>query len=529
MARPKRKAISYIRFSTPKQAKGDSYRRQIEAARAYCDKNNLELDDSILLDAGVSGFKGKNVTEGSLGRFIEGVTNGSIPKDVYLIIESLDRLTRLEVSKAVSLLLDITDLGVTIVTLFDGRIYTKSPDVTHLIISLTCMQRAHEESLTKSKRLSASWNRKKKEAVEGKVVTSVIPAWLEIVTDNRGNKSFKVIEKKANSVRKAFKLLASGLGRTATVRALNEQGVLAPTGKPWARTSLARLVTTGAVIGHYQPHTGSAANRTPEGNVIKDYYPPIINEDVYWAVFHRSKAMKGSNAVRHTKLNNLFSKIAKCACCGSSMYYADKGCKTQIYLACSNRTRGLGCSMPYMNYSQVEIVVLTLLARAGKTLIEPTYSHSKLEIEAKRGQLNDVEAQLDRITDAIAQVGLNERMSTKLVELNAQEAELKEWLKGAETVPTPMSPEEQLKLLSQRADDLKTRQELYRLFLSSKLNLVIGNEYIELDGVKVRRTFNKGFWTWRSDTGILIGFEMENWEKRLSGLKSKQQPKLKAA
>lgn len=37
------KAYSYIRFSSPEQAKGDSYRRQREAAEAYCQANGLEL------------------------------------------------------------------------------------------------------------------------------------------------------------------------------------------------------------------------------------------------------------------------------------------------------------------------------------------------------------------------------------------------------------------------------------------------------------------------------------------------------
>lgn len=39
----KPKAYSYIRFSSPEQAKGDSYRRQREAALAYCQEQGLEL------------------------------------------------------------------------------------------------------------------------------------------------------------------------------------------------------------------------------------------------------------------------------------------------------------------------------------------------------------------------------------------------------------------------------------------------------------------------------------------------------
>ena len=52
------KAYSYLRFSTPEQLKGDSQRRQLEAARAYALEQGLELDESLTFqDLGVSGFK----------------------------------------------------------------------------------------------------------------------------------------------------------------------------------------------------------------------------------------------------------------------------------------------------------------------------------------------------------------------------------------------------------------------------------------------------------------------------------------
>ena len=41
------RAYSYIRFSSPEQARGDSRRRQIEASRAYADEHGLEMDEMI--------------------------------------------------------------------------------------------------------------------------------------------------------------------------------------------------------------------------------------------------------------------------------------------------------------------------------------------------------------------------------------------------------------------------------------------------------------------------------------------------
>ncbi|WP_319405795.1 recombinase family protein [uncultured Desulfosarcina sp.] len=62
----KPKAYSYLRFSTPEQMKGDSFRRQSEAAVHFADNHRLELDESITYqDLGVSAFHGKNVHEGA--------------------------------------------------------------------------------------------------------------------------------------------------------------------------------------------------------------------------------------------------------------------------------------------------------------------------------------------------------------------------------------------------------------------------------------------------------------------------------
>jgi hypothetical protein len=48
-------AFSYLRFSSPEQAKGDSVRRQTEATADWCQRNNAQLDTSLRLeDRGVS-------------------------------------------------------------------------------------------------------------------------------------------------------------------------------------------------------------------------------------------------------------------------------------------------------------------------------------------------------------------------------------------------------------------------------------------------------------------------------------------
>lgn len=72
-------AYSYVRMSTDIQLKGDSLRRQKEASIRYAEANNLSIVENFQLeDIGVSAFKGKNVSDGALGRFLKAVESGEV-------------------------------------------------------------------------------------------------------------------------------------------------------------------------------------------------------------------------------------------------------------------------------------------------------------------------------------------------------------------------------------------------------------------------------------------------------------------
>jgi len=95
MDRAQMQAFSYIRMSTDAQLLGDSRRRQLDASAKFAHEHGLLLvEDFKLEDIGVSAFKGANVASGAFGRFLEAVRSGKIAKGSYLLVESLDRLSR---------------------------------------------------------------------------------------------------------------------------------------------------------------------------------------------------------------------------------------------------------------------------------------------------------------------------------------------------------------------------------------------------------------------------------------------------
>jgi DNA invertase Pin-like site-specific DNA recombinase len=151
------RAYSYVRMSTPEQLKGHSKQRQLESSAAYAKAHGLDLVEGGLEDLGVSAFKGDNVSTGALGGFLDAVEKRLVPAGSYLLVESLDRISRQEIVEALTLFLRIIKAGINLATLQDSRVYRADQvDFQDLIISLTIMSRAHEESQLKSQRVGAA-------------------------------------------------------------------------------------------------------------------------------------------------------------------------------------------------------------------------------------------------------------------------------------------------------------------------------------------------------------------------------------
>src|SRR5262249_52765639 len=80
-------AYSYIRFSHPRQAEGDSLRRQTEAAADWCRRHGVRLDTATTLhDLGKSAYTGahrKNPDRNALAGFLKLVEQGKVSRGSY--------------------------------------------------------------------------------------------------------------------------------------------------------------------------------------------------------------------------------------------------------------------------------------------------------------------------------------------------------------------------------------------------------------------------------------------------------------
>lgn len=156
------KAYSYLRFSTPEQRKGDSFRRQWERAKAYADRHGLDLDETLTFhDIGVSAFKGANAERGRLAAFRRAVEDGTVAPGSYLLVEDFDRLSRMDPWEALGIFGEIINREVTVVTLKDERVWHRAglkANPLQIMESLLGMWTGHQESLKKGFRLGLVLN-----------------------------------------------------------------------------------------------------------------------------------------------------------------------------------------------------------------------------------------------------------------------------------------------------------------------------------------------------------------------------------
>jgi DNA invertase Pin-like site-specific DNA recombinase len=408
-----RLAYSYIRFSTPEQERGDSFRRQSDKATAWAEKNNYRIVDTIY-DRGISGYRGTNVLKGRLGAFLALVEAGEVAPGSVLIFESLDRFSRNTVREVLPDFLNLINAGIGVVTLTDERLYTKESldaDNLQLLVSLIVMTRAHEESQTKGKRVAEAWAEKRKQAraQPGIKLTDRIPLWLTARRDRHGRRIFAKKAKRVKVVRRIFEETAAGIGRRTIIRRLNSQGILAfrppkkgsedspqKSHKGWQPSSLAKLIASRAVLGEYQPHKRDEnGKRKPDGDAIKNYYPAII-EEALWTKANRAIAAHRAGAASgqpHAEAANLLRGICYCAC-GERMLFINKGPppKGGRYYVCGDAARKVKCKRTRLwNWGVVDNAILHQVA--PKDLLKI----SAAEIQQTAPTARDYEKQLSRL------------------------------------------------------------------------------------------------------------------------------------
>ncbi len=412
------KGYIYIRYSTAEQSQGDSRERQTKLAKQFVESRpdlKIELEDRIFLDSGVSSFRGGNWSpEKALGQFLAAVNAGEIDSGSVLLVESLDRLSRQAILPAQRTLLDLLNRNIKIVTTSeaDQKIYDGQSGLVDLITMLVRMERAHEESALKSRRVRAAWEGKRDQARQNQIITRVCPQWLSVSEDGQ---YFIVDPLKAAVVRLIFEC-AEAMGYQAIARYLNEKGIppFSDKSNGWQSAGIVKILNNTAVIGTYQPTTGQhietekgwVRRSAPDGPPIEGYYPAIVDKEVFYSI-QTHKAARSTKAAgrKGPAVSNLFSHVARCGQCGSNMVLVQKGGSfgKDHYLVCTIARRGAGCKYHGWPYEPLERAFLSYCQNLDISQLMPE-QHSDNELVSIKKRLAAAQGEQQAKRDMIATI-----------------------------------------------------------------------------------------------------------------------------
>lgn len=216
------KAISYIRFSTGKQAKGNSEERQRQAVNQWLTDNpKYTPSDLKYKDIGKSGFKdgGQHIKDGGgWAKLLIAVEAGHIQSGDVVLVEAIDRAGRLDTADMLyKVIIPILQAGVSIITLDDTTTYSKqtvnTPQI-HLLVAKIQAAWGYSQSL--SDRIKKGYGIRRDEAKDGKGIKRHTPVWL--TTDG------ELIPKIVPYIQQAFDLYISGIGKYAIANRLRATG-----------------------------------------------------------------------------------------------------------------------------------------------------------------------------------------------------------------------------------------------------------------------------------------------------------------
>lgn len=416
------KAYSYLRFSTPEQQKGDSFRRQTTMAAAYALRKGLDLDAALTFhDLGVSAFKGANAETGRLADFREAVVTGLVPQGSYLLVEALDRISRAAARKALRVLEDIVDAGVTVVTLNDEKAYTSdglNNDPMDLLMAILVFMRGNEESATKSRRGKATWAGKRLTA-SVKPLTRSLPAW---VTMEQGR--LVLIPERATIVQRIFAETLAGFGQHAIAQRLTADGVPCfGRALHWHRTYIGKILGNAATHGVFIPHEyrqeGSKQVRVPL-EAIPSYFPPVISLETFTEVL-RAAGTEHKVKARTGQVVNLFGGLASCPICAGTMTRVNKGSGPKggrPKLVCARAKAGAGCDYRGVDLGTVE---QALLSNLGSFIGNAPSGVAGLDMELEQmdSSISVYHDEVDNLVHALTQ-GPSLAISNKLREIERE-------------------------------------------------------------------------------------------------------------
>ena len=323
------RVFSYERVSSAQQVGGRGLARQSDSAAAWCAERGLTLDTELRLsDAGASAFHGDNVADtGALGQFLAMAKAGALGPEPVLLVEAIDRLSRLELLDAVQdVVFGLLRAGVVIHTLEDGQRYDRESvnnDLGRAIHLIAKVFAAADFSKRLARRITDTWDHAYAELEAGRLPRGslFVPPWCE----RPEGEEPRLVPERADLVREIF-ALARDQGAGTIARHLNERRQ--PTigrAATWTRAAVETLLRDPRVYGAVRvndQHNLSKRRRirAPRREGAERLFPDLLPAAVTKEAFDLTRAVMESRRMpgqrRGPSDSMLFvgQGLVRCAC-----------------------------------------------------------------------------------------------------------------------------------------------------------------------------------------------------------------------
>lgn len=459
------KAIAYVRYSSAVQGKGDSVERQTSPLEAFERRFNVKIEE-IFTDEGVSSYSGDNIKKGRFSEILEKIENEEIKKGDFLVIESIDRISRQALNKTAKILQDILEKGIKIYTTIDERLYNyedKERDLENYLMIGLIAKRANEESETKSRRRRSAWQKAKQLAEEeGKIFSTSIntPYGLEIVDGK-----FRIIEEEAKEIRFIIDNLKYE-GVSSTIKKVNEWSK-----RKWQSKHVGHFMKNQYIRGAYRSQRRENGKKVHE-RYIENYYPQIVSDSAFYEAVEAMKSREtkkeyGNKAKGHL---NIFKHCIKCGECGSTMIFMKnknpRGVWYSYYSCERKKEKRIGCEEQFL---RAEYVIALFLSE-----LEIRLEH-KEEIDEKDKLIYEIMKQEENEED---KKSFNEKNN----EYQKKKAELKNLENTADELAekTPTYIFKKMSKLENEAEELKREIDKIKVKKIESLNIYSFDEMKKL-------------------------------------------------
>lgn len=486
------KIAVYCRYSSDNQRE-ESIDAQLRAITDWAQKNGHTIVATYMDDA-------RSATNDDRPRFMDMVMDAAHRSFQAAVVHKLDRFARNRYDAAFYRR-ELRNHGVQLISVLEPL--DDSPESVILESVLEGMAEYFSKNLAREVRKGQHEN-----ALKCRHNGGIPPLGYSVCPD----KTYAVDEHGAAAVRMIYDMAASGHSHADTIRSLHNMGYRSKSGKQFTRNSIHDILKNEKYTGTFVYNRSAAkdidgkrrhrqSKDSSEIIRIEGGIPRIISDETFKAVQERMADRKQGGRVRSTR-TYLLSGIVFCGVCGAPMVgskiNSTRGKPSYAYYSCSSRKHLKPCGNRNIDASFLEDLVLTRIRneianpeRASEIMqeIEVQFSWqsraSTQAIEASRTNITTIEAQINNITQAVANGMFHQSLIDKLTILEAQREDAVAALSAliAEPIYAPDMDKIRALLSSEALTNAESPEELRKAIRAYVTRVVVHPSEIDVDTV----------------------------------------------